>query len=286
MLMEQTRRGPLPPLSNWLLNQGWFIGPCALAVLAAVIVASGAPPVAPPPVAAPTPQGPAPTAAPSASPLDEPLRLIEQAAHAYAEVTDYRCTLVKRERIKGQMQPEQMITFEARREPFSVHLSWQMPRTMVGQEVCYVAGKNDGKMRVHSKGIASLVGFVSIDPNDPRALENSRHSITDAGIGNLIARYKRAWEEERRLGKTKVRLANYEYNHRVCTRVECTHPEKGAPFTFYRSVVYIDQEKHLPIRVENYDWPHPGSKEGDLVEVFSFADLRLNVGLGDEVFNK
>ena len=41
----------------------------------------------------------------------------------------------------------------------------------------------------------------------------------------------------------------------------------------------------MPIRIECYDWPKPSGVPGDLIEVYSFINLKLNVGLGDEVFN-
>ena len=51
-------------------------------------------------------------------------------------------------------------------------------------------------------------------------------------------------------------------------------------------MVFFDKENRLPIRVENYDWPRAGGTQGgDLLEEYSYADLRLNVGLGDQHFN-
>ena len=94
----------------------------------------------------------------------------------------------------------------------------------------------------------------------------------------------RGWEGERRLNVTQVRLGEYEYNKRRCTRVETIHPARKE-FLYYRSVVYFDQQNRLPIRVECYDWPRAQGDPGQLTEVFSFVNLRLNVGLSDAVFN-
>jgi hypothetical protein len=270
--------------------QGSFLLVSGLAPLAVLILAAGAnPPSGAPPASAPSTE-PAPnpqSAPPAVSPLDEPLRLIAAAQQAYQGVTDYTCRLVKQERMRGQLQPEQVILMSVRTRPFSIDLRFMEPRSVAGQEAVYVTGRNNGMMRVHARGIASLAGFISLDPHDPRALENSRHAITEAGIGNLIDRFARGWEQERRLNKTQVRLADFSCLNRMCTRVETVHPERSAAFLYYRSFLYLDRETHLPVRVENYDWPRPGgAAEGDLMEVFTFADLRLNVGLRDEVFNK
>ena len=230
------------------------------------------------------PQQPPPAAA---SPLDEPLRLLAEARRSYQGVQDYSCTLIKRERLEGQPLTDNVIAMKVRTQPFSVYLRWQAPKALVGQEACYVAGKNNNMMRAHAKGLLGVAGWVSIDPRDPRAQKSSKHSITEAGIGNLIERFAGYWEKERALGVTQVRVADYEYNKRRCTRVETVRPENpGGQFTSYRSVLYFDQENHLPIRVEVYDWPKPGgSPDGELIEIYSYVDLRLNAGLGDDAFN-
>jgi hypothetical protein len=166
-------------------------------------------------------------------------------------------------------------------------MRWLKPAALAEQEACYVTGRNNGMMRVHSHGLRRVAGFISLDPQDARALENSRHSITEAGIGNLIDRFDKRWQLEKTWNITQVRIAEYEYNQRRCIRVETTHANNPSnQFTFYRSVIYFDKENHLPIRLENYAFPKKGGNpQGTLVESYSFANVRLNVGLGDEVFN-
>jgi hypothetical protein len=225
----------------------------------------------------------------AAHPLDEPLRLMAQARTSYQKVRDYICLVVKREQIKGRLSPNHVLLMKARTAPFSVYLRWQEPSDLKGQEACYVTGRHDGKIRVRAPGLLAAVGFVSIAPDDPRVLERSRHSITEAGIGNVIERLERGWQSERRADLTQVRLGVFEYNKRRCTRVETIHPTNpDRSFHYYRSVVYFDHEHHLPVRVECYDWPSstPATGPGELVEVFSFLNVQLNVGLGDEVFRR
>jgi hypothetical protein len=228
------------------------------------------------------------TANTPASPLEQPLRLLADANQNYLGVRDYTCLFIKKEKIKDKLQPENLIEMKVRTQPFSVYMRWFGPKNLEGQEVCFVTGKNDGKMRVHSTGILGIAGFVTIDTRDPRVMDNSRHTIAEAGIGNLLARLTESWEMERRLNKTLVRIGEYSYNKRPCTRVETVHPEKmGDRFTSYRTVVYFDKAMHLPIRIEKYDWPKPGGPpEGELLENYSYVNLQTNVGLGDAVFNR
>jgi hypothetical protein len=238
------------------------------------------------------PQGtppPANGAAPAASPWDQPLRLLNQAARTYQNVRDYTGLLLKQERIRGQLQPENVMEIKMRTQPFSVYFRWLGPKQSAGQEVCYVAGQNNNMMRVHSKGvIGAISGFISLSPNDPRVMEHSRHTITEAGIGNLIGRLQTYWAMEKQLGSAEVRVAEYEYNKRRCTRVEVIRPDSnGGKFPNYRTVVYFDKENNLPIRLELYDWPRSGGPAGgDLVECYSYLNLRFNVGLTDAMFTR
>jgi hypothetical protein len=264
--------------------------------LASVAMLAGAQPPQAPPRSQPSqpsqppaqPIQPTTTTSPEAGVMDEPLKLIGQAAKKYQDVADYSCTLVKRERINGVMQDENVMEMKVRSQPFAVYMKFAEPKKMKDQEVCYAAGKNKGMMRVKAHGLGAIAGFVSIDPNDPRAKENSSHVITEAGIGNLIERTAKAWDFDARVGKTQANVADYKFNERPVTRVEIVHTEDAkAQFPYYRSVLYFDKELQLPVRVENYTWPvRGGAKEGDLLEVYNFVNLKLNVGVPDGMFNK
>jgi hypothetical protein len=259
-------------------RQLWFAG--ATASLAILLVGNSWPQSA-------TVRTTVPPQSAQASPLDEPLRLLAEARKAFKDVRDYACVMIKKERLRGVMQPDNVVAMKVRNEPFSVYLRWQQPQVLAGQEACYVSGKNDGNMRVHSTGILKVAGWVSLDPHDEKTKKNSNHTITEAGIGNLLTRYTKAWEAEKSLNLTRVKIGEYEFNKRRCIRVETIHPGKpDARFAAYRSVLYFDKETHLPIRVEVYDWPRQGgSADGELEEVYSYINMKLNVGLGDEAFN-
>jgi hypothetical protein len=222
-------------------------------------------------------------------PLEEPLALIYEAKKKFSEVRDYTCTLQSQERVHGVLLEENVILMKMRTQPFSVYMRWLAPRKLQGQEVCFVAGQNNNKMRVrtHKVGGGGLLGWMSVDVNDPRAQNHSRHNIHEAGLGNLIDQTIKHWEMENKLGKTQVKMAEYTCNNRRAVRIETLRTERLPNFYCYRSVLYLDAETKLPLRDENYDWPRPGgSPDGDLLEMFSYIDMRLNVGLPDQDFNK
>ncbi|HBI42535.1 MAG TPA: hypothetical protein DDY78_06710 [Planctomycetales bacterium] len=262
----------------------WLRGAVALLTLTTVSAAS--PPASPPVTVQPVLlTKPAPTTRVAASAMDEPLRLITEAQAHFEKVTDYTCTLVKKERINGQLTPDHVVAMSVHNEPFSVNLRWIEPKNMVGQEACYVTGRNDGKMRAKSAGFLGAIGFMSIDPTDPRALKTSKHAITEAGIGNMIQCFADNWEIERQLNLTQVHIGEYQYNKRRCIGVETIHPTNpDNQFHTYRTILYFDKNNGLPIRMECYDWPHRQGEAGELTEVVSFANLRLNVGVDEAMF--
>jgi hypothetical protein len=220
-------------------------------------------------------------------PMKEPLELIARAKTAFARVKDYSCKLIKRERFDGELSPNHVIELKVVQKPFSVSMLWQEPKELEGQEVVYVDGKYDGKMRVKPGGLLGSVGFISLPTNDPRTRKSSKHRITEAGIGNLIEKCAEGWELERQLKATTVKIGTYTYAKRRCTRVELTHANKrGGKIKFHKNVVYFDQLTNLPIRVENYGWPEEEGQSSPLIESFSYVNLRLNPGVPAEVFER
>ncbi len=222
-----------------------------------------------------------------ASPRRQAEQLLTEASQAYRSVKDYACLFIKRERLRGKIQPDNMVDMKVRTQPFSVYMRWLGPKDFEGQQACYVVGRNGNMMRARGTGITGIAGFVTLDLRDPRVMENNRHTIGEAGIGNLITRVGQRWEQSKRANSTQFQIGEYTYNNRSCYRVESTHSEhsRGAD-DYYRSVIYFDRENRLPIRIENYDWPrHGGDPNGDMAESYSYVNLQLNVGLKDAVFN-
>ena len=231
-----------------------------------------------PPARNTQPQPPAPkrTQAPPESQLDQPLRWLYEARRNYTLVRDYTCTLRKQERVRGQL-------------PGGEHHSFQLPREAVqrSHEMAVPAGlrqpdrhlRAGPKQRQHAREVAGplgggLIGWINVSPTDPRVLQHSRHTITEAGIGNMIDQLIRHLEIEKQFNKTIVRTANYSFDDRRCIRVETIRPQRMDAFQAYRTVVYLDKESKYPIRLENYDWPLAGGPAGgDLLEKFSYYSL-------------
>jgi hypothetical protein len=221
------------------------------------------------------------------SPIERVGQLLDDAKASFANVRDYTGTVVRQERIGGQLQPGTFIDVRIRQQPFSVCLKWTAPKHLAGQEAIYVAGTNNNEIRAKGIGFLAIAGYVSLPINDPRITKKSRHAITEFGIGNIIDVISRTYEIERRLPASQVQVTfgDYTFQQRPCTRMELTHQVYNAQLYCGRCVVYFDKALKLPVRVEVYDWPKPnGNPNGELLECYSYINLKFNLGLTDTAF--
>jgi hypothetical protein len=233
-------------------------------------------------------QGKVIPAAAKQSELDQPISWLLEAKRNYTAVKDYTCTLVSKENVGGKLQEQNVIQMKMKTEPFSIYMRWLAPESSQNQEVAFVLGKNNNKMRVKSNKLKGVLGFMSIDVNDKRVMEHSRHTILEAGIGNMIEQHINQWQTDRAIGKTIVTPpVEHVYAGRKCYKIELTRPTKQAEFYCHRTVIYLEKESKMPIRLENYNWPVPGGPAGgELLEMFGYVNLQFNTGLKDADFVK
>jgi hypothetical protein len=213
--------------------------------------------------------------------------ILEAQRNYRAAVRDYTCNFIAHENMKKGPVEDQIIQMKFRQQPFSVYMKWARPNSMDGQEVAYVQGKNGDKLRVRNIGLLKAVGFMSIDLDDKRTLEHSRHTIREAGIANLIDRTAQNWQFDRQSGKAITTIAEFQFDGRPCYRVETVHTAKLPQFYSYKGVIYLEKNSKYPLRNENYFWPVPGGNPaGELMESFSYTRLEFNKGLKDVDFDK
>jgi Protein of unknown function (DUF1571) len=219
------------------------------------------------------------------TPIASALARIERCKLRYRTVRDYTCTFSKRERIKGQLTPLHVIMMKVRTEPRSIYLKFRQPTP--GREAIYIAGRNNGKVLVHDVGLNKLLaGTLRLEPTGGRAMEECRHPISEAGIGPLLDTLKARWSSELAPSESVVVFREKQtVGTRRCTMIEATHPHQQPEFMFYRVRLFIDDALGLPIHFEAYDWPSAPLAPAEMVEEYTYSDLRLNVGLSDIDFN-
>lgn len=220
------------------------------------------------------------------------------ADHIRQHVSDYSCKLIKRERIDGELQTPQIMDVAVRVaqtnqtgdvSPMSVFLQYQSPRTLRDRRVLYIEGENEGKARVRKGGGALSYLVLSIDPHGRQAKEQSNYPITDIGFDKIMNRLIGLIEFDMETDPTgdntevtyfrKARVMG-----RPATHIQIVHPSKEGGVTFHRANAFIDDDLHVPIRLEVYDWPTAEGESPELKEEYTYADLKLNVGLADAAF--
>ena len=221
-------------------------------------------------------------------PLQPALDLAQQGlAKINANIRDYSCTIVKRERIDGKLGEHEYMFAKIRSQPFSVYLYFLGPDSVKGQEVIYVAGHNDGNMLAHAgSGVRAMVGTVSLKPQSMLAMTGNRYPITEIGVENLAKRLVEVAEHDKQFGECDVNFyPNAKVNGRICTCVQVSHPVPRRNFRFHLARVFIDDELTVPIRYEAYDWPQEAGGQPVLLEEYTYMNVKTNNGFTDADFD-
>ncbi len=217
--------------------------------------------------------------------IAQAIAAIEECQAKYQAIRDYTCTFSKRERIKGKLTSLHVLEMKVRTQPSSIYIRFRKPAS--GREAIYIAGQNDGKVLAHDVGLNKLLaGTLRLEPTGSRAMEENRHPITEAGIGPMLHTLETRWSSELDPSESVVVIRDgQKVGGRCCKMVETTHPCRQPDFMFYRVRLFIDHQMGLPIHFEAYDWPSSPQAQAQLMEEYTYEDLKLNVGLGDRDFD-
>lgn len=241
------------------------------------------------------PAEPEPKAEEKSHPLDPALKVAREGLeYLKANVRDYTCTIIKRERVNNELGEYQYMSAKIRQQrekqgtievPFSVYLKFLKPKSLAGREVIWVANRNAGKFVVHEAGLLNFKR-AWLPPTGYLAMMGQRYPITDIGVGNLVVQLITKAERDRKHAEIDVKFFdNSKVNDRSCRMIQVIHPEKRSHFDFHKAQIFIDHELKVPIRYAAWSWPEKPGDEPPLLEEYTYVDMKLNVGLTDEDFN-
>jgi hypothetical protein len=209
-------------------------------------------------------------------------------ANMDANLKDYSATIVKHERIDGQLGDPEYAFVKIRQKPFSVYMKFIGPKSVEGQECMYAENANDGKMFAHAPPgtLKYKFGTVSLAPTSALAMHNQRYPITEMGISNLTTRLIEVGEKDKQYGECDVKFyQGAKVSGRVCTMIQCVHPVPRRNFLFNVARIYLDDELQMPIRYEAYDWPEQQGGDPVLLEEYTYLNLKINQGFTDADFD-
>ena len=214
---------------------------------------------------------------------------------------DYTAVLAKRELVGGKLTPESKMAMKLKYGPpissdrsersVSVYLKSLEPKSQAGREVIWVQGRNDNKITAHEGG---LLGLISVDlmPESRLAMAGNRYPITEIGLEKLLGKLIERGERDRKLGPATVRTTdNIPLGDRNCRLIEIVHEtktvaiqDKTVEFEFYLAQIFIDLDQLIPLKYASFSWPKSDGGAPDLLEEYTYLDVKLNVGLGEKDF--
>jgi len=228
--------------------------------------------------------------------LDPAIAIAHQGLAIVQEnIQDYTAKLIKRERIEETLGEHEYMFIKVRNRkldngniavPFSVYVAFLKPVAVKGREVVFVENKNQGKFFVHEGGMKRMLGTHSLEPTGWLAMQGQRYPLTDIGIENLVSKLIDRGERDKRHGECSVQfLEGAKVNNRPCTVVQVEHPEKVGPYDFHIAQVFLDNEYRIPVRYAAYTWPKAPGQPPEVLEEYTYQDIKFNVGLTDADFD-
>jgi outer membrane lipoprotein-sorting protein len=196
---------------------------------------------------------------------------------AYEPVRDYTATYDKYERAIDDGALQRINLFF--RKPLDVRLEWQNEKGKVDQTAVYRQGFNDGKLLARKTGmLGGMLGLMKLDITSGRAMGDSRHPITEVGIGHVVDQVTRALKSAQVTSKPP---ADDTLDGARVVRFDLDGPADAKLFGVdgaRRVSIWIDPSLKLPVKAEVVD------AAGRMLERHRFIGLKLNVGLTDGTF--
>lgn len=224
--------------------------------------------------------------------LRDPMRLVEQGREYYdRNIREYRCTLVKQERLGNKLTDVQEIEIRYRENPYAVYMLWKSNpdgarRALHMHSDDYVDERGRKLVRVEPNGaVARLFTkdiFLPLDGAQVR--KESRRAIDEAGFRStfeLLEHYNAIAKER---GVLDLKLAGTgEIDGRPTYVLQRDLPYQGAdgPYPDARMKLHLDQEWLLPVAVYSY----ADHNEETLLGSYVFTDIEINPNFDELAFS-
>ena len=187
---------------------------------------------------------------------------------------DYTVTLMKWERIDGELLPEETI-FMKWKKPSSVYMKFVKGKHE-GREVIYVRGENDDKMFVSPDGFLSAL-TLQIAPGSDRAMKDNRHSVEEAGLPDIISQIITFLEKDLSRPDPELMVefdADKDRKGEKCVYISI---ENGSYAT--KTNLYFNKETLLPVHIISF------TESGEILESYKYNGFKTNVGFDDDDFD-
>lgn len=194
--------------------------------------------------------------------------LIALGQQAVKGLGPYRYRMAKQERVGGELLPVQEVEVFVREQPFAVRLHF-VGGPGKGRKVLYNPKEQAEKFRVREAGVLGVFGGLWIGVDSSLAKKDSNHTVREAGMGALLARFAADLEKAERIGGMKIVQEGWDAKGKWCSVYVA--PNGGKDFSAAKSRICTDVETRLPARIECFD------SAGAMTEKYEFSDARSAV---------
>jgi hypothetical protein len=199
-----------------------------------------------------------------------PETLLSGMAVEYARVERYTARFVRQEMIDGTLRPREEALLKFQR-PGLLYLRW-VAGPPAGREILFVPGRHDNRMLVREPGLLTSLATIVMAPDSPRVLEESRHPVTDIGVGRLVELILDNARRAATAGELLVRdLGAVTEPDGPGRRIEVVlprRPERG--YYCHRLDLIVAAGTGLPVRATVYDW------DDRMVADYTYLDFMAN----------
>lgn len=221
----------------------------------------------------------------------DPMALVRLGLERYTrDVHEYRCVLVKQERLGGKLSAVQEVELRYREAPRAVYMLWKAnaesaKRALYMDEPAFMDKKGQKLARVEPAGAVArlFVKDLYLPIDSPEAKKASRRTIDEAGFHatfDLLNAYNAIAAErgvlDLRYGGTGTVDGRPTY---VILR-DLPYEGPNGPYPDARMVLHLDQEWLLPVAVYSY----ADHEQTELLGSYVFTQVDLNPHFGDDAF--
>jgi hypothetical protein len=212
----------------------------------------------------------------------DPMAFLEACIARYdREVKGYWCTLIKQERINGELHKPEETRVGFREEPFSVLMEWRKNENKA-KRVLYVKGENKDMIIALPAGLAALSGLWERPVDGAEARASSRYPINEFGIRLGMLRTLAPWRAAAKRGTLHIVYVGEqkvpELDGRLCYVLKRIDYEKPEDDGITEATYFFDKET----------WLQTGSilkgEGGKTIATYFFRDVEVNPKFDADLF--
>lgn len=191
-----------------------------------------------------------------------------ESGNAFLRGTErYAATFTQQVLKDGELLDPEQIEIKVQHEPFGVFLRWKKD----DQHALYVEGAHDNKLLVHpTRGFGRLRKVWQLDPASGLAMRGARRPVTELGMLNMVKLLLGFHREHLLISRCAVQKDDLD--EAEATRYTLTFDGPHQNPYFAKTILWLCDQRHIPLRIENYAWSDD-RQVGTLLESYHYTEI-------------